>query len=86
MEGKEEGWSLCHVFFISADGFKCLLQDEMGGWKEQSGVPGSAAEREGTEGGKGRERRALPARRYKRCSVFTGERERDEGKSGHCLT
>lgn len=48
------GWSLCHVFFISADGFKCLLEEEMGGWKEQSGVPGRAAEREGTEGAGGR--------------------------------
>lgn len=77
------------MFFIFADGFKCLLEEEMGGWKEQSRVPGRAAEREGTEGGRerGREgRRALPARRYKRCSVFAGERERDEGKGGHCLT
>lgn len=39
------------MFFISADGFKCLVEEEMGGWKEQSGVPGRAAEREGTGGG-----------------------------------
>lgn len=53
------------MFFISADGFKCLVEEEMGGWKEQSRVPGREAEREGTEreggeGGGGKEGWALP--------------------------
>lgn len=62
-------------------------------WRKRWGVGRSRAEfqverqrgrgqREGAREG----RRALPARRYKRCSVFAGERERDEGKGGHCLT
>ena len=75
------GWGggACHVFFIYVD---CLnvSQGRDGGWSYGSSkprVPGSEKKREGQK-----EKEGGQPRRYKRCSVFSGKRERDVGTVG----
>lgn len=66
-----------HVFFISADCLNAFSRRRWGVGGGRTRVPGREGGTESEEGGRVGGRRA---RRYKRCSVFTGKRERDEGR------
>lgn len=62
------------MFFISADCLNAFSRRRR--WGSEAAEPEFQVEREGQ-----RERReGRRSRRYKRCSVFTGKRERDEGR------